>query len=206
MEMTDARASISEFGNAFGWPWVAVKFHKETPETKPTDMRFCEALKEALSYPVVLTAASVGCPGAMRSFGWSSGSDEELAEALAKKQGLPVATAKKMIDGVPRLDAGVVAVEVGTRDTPDVLLSYAQAPTVMKIGRAVEKGSGEPLRPVLSSVMSACGNAAVRSHVTGEVAISFGCDQSREAGDIGRDRLIVGVPWGRVSELLGAAQ
>jgi len=206
MEMTDTRKSISEFGNAFGWPWVAVKFHKEAPGATPRDMRFCEALKEALTSPVVLTAASVGCPGAMRSFGWPGGSEEELAETLAEKQGLPVATAKKMIDGVPKLDAGVVAVEVGTRDTPDVLLSYAQAPTVMKIARAVEKGSGEPLRPVLSSVMSACGNAAVRSHVTGEVAISFGCDQSREAGDIGRDRLVIGTPWERVSELLGTVK
>jgi len=204
--MTDTRARITEFGNAFGWPWVAVKFHRETPEAKPRDMRFCEALKEALSSPVVLTAGSVGCPGAMRSFGWAGESDEGLAKDMAEKQGLPVATAKKMIGGVPKLDCGVVAVEVGTRETPDVLLSYAQAPTAMKIARAIEKGSGEAPRPVLSSVMSACGNAAVRSHLTGELAISFGCDQSREAGDIGRDRLVIGMPWERVSELLGTMQ
>jgi len=204
--MEEVRKWISKFGDAFGWPWVPVRFCSEAPEGEVRELRFCEALREAVRSPVVLTAASVSCPGAKRSFGWARGLDEGLAEELAKKQSVPLGTAKKMIRAVPRLDDGAVACEVGTRNTPDVLVSYAQAPTAMKIARAIEKGSGEPLRPVLSSVMSACGNAAVRSFLSGDVALSFGCDQSREAGAIGRDRLIIGVPWAQVPELLGKIQ
>lgn len=200
------RELISEFGNAFGWPWVPVKFCSEPPEGDPQELRFCEAIREAARSPVILTAASVSCPGAKRSFGWAQGLDEGLAEELARNQSVPLATAKKMIKGVPRLNSGVVAVEVGTKDTPDVLVSYAQTPTAMKIARAFEKTSGESLRPTLSSVLSACGNVAVRSFLTGEVAVSFGCDTSREAGAIGRDRLIVGVPWAQVDRLLETVQ
>jgi len=206
MGMAEVRELISRFGNAFGWPWIPVSFCGEAPEGNPQELRFCEALREAARSPVILTAASVDCPGAKRSFGWSQGSEENLAEQLAAKEGLPIAMAWKMISGVPKLDGNVAAVEVGTKETPDVLVSYAQSPTAMRITRAVEKGSGEPLRPILSSVMSACGNAAVRSYITGDIAVSFGCDTSRESGAIGRDRLIVSVPWRRVRELLGTVQ
>jgi uncharacterized protein (DUF169 family) len=204
--MSEVREQISRFGDAFGWPWVPVRFCPRAPEGEARELRFCEAVREGVRSPVVLTAASVGCPGAKRSFGWARGLDEGLAEELAKKQSVPLGTAKKMIRGVPRLDDGAYACEVGTRDKPDVLVSYAQAPTAMKIARAIEKTSGEPLRPVLSSVMSACGNAVVRSFVSGDVALSFGCDQSRESGAIGRDRLIIGVPWAQVGRLLDTIQ
>jgi uncharacterized protein (DUF169 family) len=130
--------------------------------------------------------------------------DEGLAENLAKKQAVSLRTARSMVREVPRLDEGVLAVEVGTRATPDVLVSYAQPTTAMKIARAWQMMSGEPLRPVLSSVMSACGNAAVRSFLTGEIAVAFGCDQSRESGAVGRDRLILGVPWNSVEPLIEA--
>ena len=76
----------------------------------------------------------------------------------------------------------------------------------MKLARAYEKLNGVPLRPILSSVLSVCGCAAVRSHVDGDVAISLGCDTSREAGAIGHERLVVSVPWGKVDELIDAAQ
>ena len=204
--MAEVREQISRFGDAFGWPWVPVKFCNQTPESEARELRFCEAIREAARSPVVLTAASVSCPGAKRSFGWAQGLDEGLAEELARKQSLPLRTAKKMMRGVPKLNSGVVAVEVGTKDTPDVLVSYAQTPTAMKIARAFEKTSGEPLRPTLSSVLSACGNVAVRSCITGEIAVSFGCDQSRESGAIGRDRLIIGVPWAQVDRFLETVQ
>ena len=204
--MAEVREQISRFGNAFGWPWVPVRFCSEEPEGEAKELQFCEAVREAVRSPVVLTAASVSCPGAKRSFAWAQGLDEGLAEELAKKQSLPLRTAKKMIRAVPRLNNGAIAVEVGTKDTPDVLISYAQPPTAMKIARAFEKGTGEPIKPVISSVMSVCGNVAVRSFLTSEVSLSFGCDTSREAGAIGRDRLIVGVPWAQVDKLLETVQ
>ena len=111
-----------------------------------------------------------------------------------------------MIRDVPELGQGARAIEIGAKGVPDVLVSYAQPPTAMKIARAIEKASGESLKPVLSSVMAVCGNVAVGCMLSGDVTVSFGCADSREAGAIGRDRLIIGVPWGRVPELLGTLQ
>ena len=200
----DVRETIDRFGTSFGWPWVPVKFRTFVPDERPAELRFCEAVREAQRLPVVLTADSIACPGAKRSFGWSQGLDEGLAEHLATQQLLPLAIARRAIRHVPKLTDGVVAVELGTSDTPDVLVSFAQPTTVMRIVRAHERSGRKPLTPVLSSVMSACGNVAARSYLRREAALSFGCDTSREASEIGRDRLMVGVHWDLVADLLAA--
>jgi uncharacterized protein (DUF169 family) len=190
---------------AFGWPWIPVKFLTEAPSSAAQQKRFCESIPDGQVSPVILTAESITCPGAKRSFGWARGMDEGLAEKLSINQGVTLGTAKKALKRVPHLDDGVVAVEVGTRSTPDVLVSFAQPPTLMKLARAYEKTWDEPIRPVLSSILSVCGNAAVRSHMTSDVTVSMGCDASRESGQIGRDRLVIGVPWDRVAKLADAA-
>jgi uncharacterized protein (DUF169 family) len=204
--MAEDRELIERFGQAVGWPWIPVRFCYEVPKDEPRRLRFCEAVREAARTPIVLTRPSVTCIGARRSFGWALGLDEGLAEDVAVRQALPLAAAKKMLKAVPRLNGDFVAVEVGTRDTPDVLLSYAQPPTAMKIARALERSSGEPFTPIVSSVMSVCGNGAVRSFLSGNVTVSFGCQQSRESASIGRDRMVVGVPWAQVEKLLDTVQ
>lgn len=200
--MSDVKPTMRSFEAIFGGTWVPVKFHEEVPEREPRKLRFCEAAAEGRWSEVILTPESVTCPGARRSLGWSSGMDEGLAEELAKKQSLTLATAKSLLKNVPRLDGSVAAVGLGTKDAPDVLISYVQPPTAMKIIRAFQKSSGGNLNSSLSSVLSVCGNVAVKSFLTGEITFSFGCDLSRDCGSIGRDRLAVGVPWSMVPRLL----
>ena len=197
---------ISEVGEAFGWPWVPVKFCRTAPKVVAKELRFCEAIKEARRSPVVLTADTVVCAGARRSFGWSQEPDERLAEQIAEKQGTPLAVAKRMISNVPRLENGFAAVEVGAMDRADVFVSYAQPVTAMRIARAIERFLDKPLSPRLTSVLSACGSVAARCFITGEVAISFGCEDSRDCGSISRDRLIIGIPWVLVPKLLGLTE
>ncbi len=200
--MSDVKPTVRSFEESFGGTWVPVKFHKEAPEREARKLRFCEAAAEARWSEIVLTPESVSCPGARRSLGWSSGLDEGLAEEVAKTQSLTLATAKNLLKDVPRLDGSVAAVGLGTKDVPDVLISYVQPPTAMKIIRAFQKSSKGNLNPSLSSVLSVCGNVAVKSFLTREITFSFGCDLSRNWGSIGRDRLVVGVPWSMVPRLL----
>jgi uncharacterized protein (DUF169 family) len=202
----EAQKKIDDLGRAFGWPWIPVKFHSTAPAKPAEEKRFCEAIWDGRATPIVLTADSVTCPGAKRSFGWSRGMDEGLAEKLSRNQGVTLATAKRALKGIPFLGNGTVAVEVGTLEVPDVLVSFAQPVTLMKLARAYENKHDAPLQPSLSSVLSVCGCAAVRSHVRNELAVSLGCETSRDAGAIGRDRLVVSVPWGSIDALLDAAQ
>ena len=199
------QGKIDDLGKAFGWPWIPVKFHETAPSEPAQEKRFCEAIWDGRATPIVLTADSVTCPGAKRSFGWSRGMDEALAEDLSTSQGVMLGTAKKALKRVPFLANETVAVEVGTHDVPDILISYAQPTTLMKLARAYEKDGDEPLRPVLSSILSVCGCAAVRSYMEGDVTVSLGCQISRETGSIGRDRLVVSVPWNKVDALIEAS-
>ena len=47
----------------------------------------------------------------------------------------------------------------------------------------------------ISSVMAVCGNVAAAAYITHKICLSFGCSESRNHGAIGRDRLIIGIPF-----------
>jgi len=57
---------------------VKVKFYNKKPgltnAKRLTNVRFCEATKEAVLHPVILDRDSISCPGAQYAFGWSFGS------------------------------------------------------------------------------------------------------------------------------------
>ena len=77
-------------------------------------------------------------------------------------------------------------------------------------GRRCSKGFGPGRRTSASSVepwwARADRGSAAGPLVTGEFALSFGCDESRESGSIGRDRLVIGVPWAQVQRPLDTVQ
>jgi len=202
--MTKFAERTGRLTDRFGGRWIGVRFLDTPPGGAVADeMRFCEAVMRAATSRVVLTDESVTCPGAKRSFGWAAGMDEGLAESMATRQGLPLAVTRELVRSTPRLDGGMQAVEVGGTGRPDLVLCYATPLIVMKVVRAVELGTGKTLAQSLSGALSVCGNVAARCVKTGEVSISFGCRQSREAGYIGRESLAVAMPWAFVERLLG---
>jgi uncharacterized protein (DUF169 family) len=189
-----------------GGCWTGIKFHYDgVPEGArlKQPMRFCEAVAESRTRPIILTPEVVECPGARRSFGWATDGDEALAAAMAEKAGIPPDVAKGLIFGIPSLRAAPVAVTVGAHDAPDVALSYAQSEAAMNLLRRWQAVSGKTLLAEISSVMAVCGSVAVRAHLTGQLCLSFGCPDSRKYGAIGRDRLVAGMPMSLAEELAG---
>lgn len=205
--------NVAEFAELSGWltdrfggRWVPVRFLGAPPVgSLAGEIRFCEAIREAACSCVVLTAETAMCPGAKRSFGWAGGMDEGLAESMARRQGMPLAVARELIRATPRLDDGIQAVEIGGKGQPDLVLSYATPLSAIKVVRAVEVETGGVLAQRLSSALSVCGSVAARCAKTGEVSVSFGCAESREAAGLGRDALAVGIPWAFVERLSGKA-
>ena len=206
--MAKLKEKIETFRKRFGGAWIGIKFYSDSspPDSKAVKgLRFCEAIQLARRHPVVLRPENVACPGAKRSFGWSSDPDDQIADALAGNQSVEAASAREILPSMPKLDGEVRAVGLETEDEPDVLVCYAQPSEMMKIVRAFEAAHKKPLEQSLSSILTVCANVAVRSFLTGKICTSFGCEFSRKSGGIGRDRLAVGVPCGAIGELLDSS-
>ena len=180
-----------------GGRWVGIAFHDQqhaTTMVSAKPMRFCEAIAKSVAHPIVLSPTTLCCAGGRRSFGWSDRSQDELVKAISEKSGMLGDAAFRLVAATPLLRDVPKAVTVGIADAPDVVISYGLPESIMTLVRRVQEQTGENLSMEVSSVMSVCGNVAVRAHLTGRACISFGCMDSREVTGMGRERLIVGIP------------
>ena len=191
--MSKVRLLETEIGGC----WTGIKFHKNSqPDNDHGDrpMRFCEAIAESRADPIVLTPDLLDCPGGSRSFGWNE-DDESIAQMMAGKANMGIRVARQIIRSTPRFRDKIAAVTVGTDESPDVVVSYAQPEAAMKLLRRWQRACGRDIDTRISSFMAICGNVAVKAYLTGHICLSFGCPDSREHGRIGRDRLAVGIPF-----------
>ena len=98
-------------------------------------MRFCEALNKATTCSLILTKEFVDCPGALRSLGWTKYDDETMAQTMPEETGIPHDIALKTTKNTLCLYGGTVAVGIGSNDSPDIVLSYAQPVVAMRLIR-----------------------------------------------------------------------
>ncbi len=188
-----------------GGCWTGIKFHKDGPsgdDRTAQPMRFCEAIAESRTGPIVLTPDSLECAGGSRSFGWNE-DDETIADMMARKANMDIRIARQIIRNTPRLRDKIAAVTVGMDDSPDVVISYAQPEAAMKLLRRWQRVCGRDIGTRTSSFMGVCGNVAVKAYLTRHISLSFGCPDSREYGRIGRDRLAIGIPFQLLETLVG---
>ena len=187
-----------------GGRWTGIVFQRDsTPRENlaKRPMRLCEAIKESITRPMVLTQHLVSCPGARRSLGWATNEDDNIARKMVETTGIKPDIARKVITNTPRLNGEIAAVLIGTNKSPDIVVSYAQPETVMRLVRMWQQVYGTELDLEASSVMAVCGSVAVRAYTTGRICLSFGCPDSREYGAIGMDRLVIGLPVGLIGDL-----
>jgi len=197
---------VKKFEEKLGGAWVKVKFYKEMPSTKNvrllTNVRFCEALVRAKTTSVLVTPSSISCPGANFAFNWNEQGDQKIIAECKKKRKVSEDFLKSLISNVPKLDTYFSAIGLNTNDCPDVLISNMQPAQVMRLISLYQNQTGKDTYVDVSSLMSVCGNIAVRSFLTQQISISFGCDDSRLYGKIPRDRLVVGVPYALINVFL----
>lgn len=206
MENQDGRATdeVRSMGECYGGWWCGVSFGSAAVGSNQyarRRMRFCEAVAAGWLGTFVLTPELLDCPGGSRCLGWND-DEEAIARGVAQKAGIATETATGIVRATPRLPPGVAHVSVGIHESPDVLLSYAQPQTVMRILRAWQSRHGGFFVTETSAFMSVCGAVAVRAHLTGGICLSFGCPDSREHGAIGSDRLVIGLPVAEARTLL----
>jgi uncharacterized protein (DUF169 family) len=181
---------------AVGGRWTGVVFgNGSNPKgSLPKEpMRLCEAIKESYRRPVVLTKELISCPGALRSLGWSTNEDDMLVEKIAETTGAKIQFIRKLVADTPHIKAKD-SITIGSVETPDIAVTYAQPVAAMKLVHQWQLIHGNGLNITASTLMSVCGSVVARTHLTGQICMSFGCLDSRKHGDIGRDRLVMGVP------------
>lgn len=195
---------VKRLEEQFGGRWVGIKFHTGAlPDGRLAErpMRFCEAIAEARTGPLILTPELLNCPGGRRSFGWNH-DDEELVRTAVRKTGMNATHAKLIIMSTPHLDEKIAGITVGTDADPDVVVTFAQPQLAMRLINRWQHLRGAGLQAEVSTFMAVCGSVTVRAHLTGDMCLSFGCAESRGYGKIGRDRLVVGMPRKLAEDLL----
>ena len=187
----------------FGGRWCGVKFggvNQRNSRRAARPMSFCQAVAQSGKWPIVLTKELMNCPGGSRSFGWGD-QDEVFSKSMAEKSGMAADISRSIVTETPKLPGGVEQIIIGTRESPDVLISYAQPETAMKLLREWQRLHGNQIVIEISGFMSVCGSVAVKSYLNETVCLSFGCPDARRHASIGRDRLVVGLPARSVTGL-----
>jgi uncharacterized protein (DUF169 family) len=197
---TDRLESVRRLQRYVSEAWTGVKFYfdRETlPDiTVPDDLRFCEAVSRAKSSPLLLKPEAVSCPGARYVFGWSRSSRKTIAAELIERWGLERSSADTVIDQVPIFDRPLRAIGLNTDEIPDLIISYCRPAAAMSFLKLYQTAfDGRNLTTSFSSVLSVCGNVSVGAYISGNVSLSFGCEDSREFAGIGRDRMVIGIPY-----------
>jgi uncharacterized protein (DUF169 family) len=187
-----------------GGRWTGITFNGDNPVNEhlaKRKMRLCEAIKESYRRPVVLTPDLISCPGALRSLGWETGLDGDIAHKIAEATGTTEDIARKLVANTPRLEHGT-SVTIGSNNSPDIALSYAQPEAAMRLLRLWQQVKGTDLDIAASSVMAVCGSVVAKVQRSNRICLSFGCPDSRKFGAIGRDRLVIGLPIGLIRDFL----
>ncbi|MCK4248454.1 MAG: DUF169 domain-containing protein [Candidatus Omnitrophica bacterium] len=188
-----------ELSDKFGGHWIKVKFYKEKPDLKEAkqikDARFCEAVQQALISPILLDRKSISCLGAQYAFGWNDNPDlkDKLIEDCLQKRQISTVNINNIIEKTFCLKEPFDYIGLNTEGKPDLVISYLQPGEVMRIIK-LYNNNGQNLNISCATMMAICGDVAVKSFLTGDISFSFGCDDSREYGKIGRDRMAVGIP------------
>jgi uncharacterized protein (DUF169 family) len=179
------------FSNHFRSHFIKVKFYKETPKQdhgkRLKNVRFCEAVFEAMHSPVILDKESVNCIGAQYAFGW-----EDEASFLEHCKGKTAFPSEAMIHSLlhqtPHLEQGFESIGLNTEGDPDLILARVTPKEAMVLIELYNRKTGKALDVDL------CGGIAVKTYLENRITFSFGCRDSRKYAKISQDRLVVGIP------------
>lgn len=187
------------FSERFGGNWVKVKFYRKTPDLKESkklrDVRFCEAIKEAIISPVLLNKESITCLGASYAFGWDSDYRNKLLNHCQEKRQIERdILLKSLFSRAPHFRKPFQYIGLNSEGEPDLVMAYMLPEQVMNLIKIYNNNYGENLDFSLNCMMPICGGIAVRTYSMEEISFSFGCDDSRKYSSMSRERLAVGIP------------
>jgi uncharacterized protein (DUF169 family) len=185
------------FSDKFRSLWIKVKFYQEEPNEdarRLKDVRFCEATREANSYPILLDKGSIICPGAQHAFGWDSLYKNKLLENCCDKQDMQSGVLKSMLSRIPYFKKPFKYIGLNTAGIPDLVMSYMSPKEIMSLIKIYNNKKGGNLDISLCTILAICGGIAVRTYLEEKISLSFGCDDSRKYADMRREYLAIGIP------------
>ena len=195
---------------------VAVKLVKKEdalkglPPESETKMRYCQLVMEAKrGASFTLTKDSISCPAAAAAFGLLPlpekiekgtmlkalglfDSEEAAAELMSKMPRLPLG-GFKAVSAAPLSEAGF---------TPDVVVMEEEPEKIMWISLASLHEKGGRLSFGTGVFQACCVDATVEPYLRGDINASFGCYGCRDATDIGDGEGLIGIPYGKLHEIL----
>jgi uncharacterized protein (DUF169 family) len=173
--------------------------------TPMKQMKFCEAVVQSFKIPLRLNADNLGCPGARRSIGFER-NDEQLAKEISDNNHIPINFISSALQKIPSMN-GVRNINLGSTENPgddlypDLFIMYIQAFRITELMHNMAKIKVKPSIPP-NFFLSVCGNIFANSYRNQAVSISFGCPESRKSGGIGKNEIVVGLPFKVAEELL----
>jgi len=196
---------IEAFEDYFGTRGVGVAFCDTDSDAGGLlplkDVKFCQAVKLAREQKVLLDKDSITCKGARYALGFEPGIHNELVNALKFKRGVSKEIAGRLVDSIPRITNAPYHHICLNGNRPDIFIFYMTPKQFMGLLK-VHQRTGNRLEVKLSSVTAMCGDIAAQTFLTGKICISFGCDDSREFGDVSDGEIIVGIPRETIEQLM----
>ncbi len=184
---------------------VGVKFHFEDSSNKDyatphEPVRFCQAVKivKDTSTNLQLTKDTLSCAAAKYVLGFEiiETLNETIDNLVDAKRFDTREEAKKALIDVPRITGAPSSVTLSVNDfSPDVFILYLKPVQFMQVVQAYQKMYHHPIDLTVPSVVPVCGGCAVTSYLSQRIAVSFGCDDSREHGGIDDNQLVMGIPY-----------
>ncbi len=186
------------FSEKFSSQWIKVKFYHKGPScngaTYPKSIRFCEALKLAITKPIIINEKNLSCESARYAFGWREKFDKGLLEKCKNKRNVNDEILESLLSAVPRVNRPFSCIGLNTDDEPDLIMANICPQDMMEIVKIYNNYTGKYMELSLNSASGICSNVAVKTFLEGSINISFGCTEARKYADISRDRLAVGIP------------
>jgi uncharacterized protein (DUF169 family) len=196
--------AIQKFQNYFKVTGVGVKFYANGIDSGNTgflkDVKFCQAVKLARDQQVFLDKDSVICKGARYALGFDKRTKGEIVNAIKFKRGVSQEIAEQLVDAIPRVE-GTNYNYIGLNvNDPDIFIFYMTPKRFMDFLKVYQR-TGHNLEVKLSSITAMCGDVAAQTLTTKKICLSFGCDDSREYGEVADEELIVGIPKDTIEQL-----
>ena len=197
--------AIKLFQEHFGIRGVGVKFYEGEIDKSDLqllrDSKFCQAVRIARDQHVLLDKNSINCKGARYAFGFEEEAKEAVVNAIKLKRGVAKEIAEQLVENIPSIKNSPYKYIGLNVDDPDILIFYMNPKRFMEFLKVYQR-TGCSLDLKLSSLTAMCGDVAVQAFITKKICISFGCDDSREYGEVSDEELIMGIPKEQIEQLM----
>ena len=185
------------FGNKCTSVYVNSKFTGFI-NTPLKQMKFCEAVEQSFKVPLRLSTGNIGCPGARRSIGFEN-NKKKLIKEIHEHSNVSPDFISDVLNTIPSV-RGITHIDLGLEEhcenvhKPDLYILYVQPFMITDLMHKLAKSEIIPSIPPYL-FLSVCGNIFANCYLNKVVSISFGCPESRKNGGIGKNEIVVGLPF-----------